>query len=198
MTVLLPLFPDMLAGAKVTTTPANWLLESATAEEKPYTAADAIWVLAVPPASAFKVDAAACSEKLGDGVTVTESAAVRVTLPPLAVMVNAYVPGVEVPSGANDRILEPEPGATVLAGVKLGFRPVGTLPPLAAARASATAELNPPTKPDMVTLTAPITPRPTVTVFCATLRVYAGTGWILTGSVRVLVCPPPTPFTVKL
>src|ERR1039458_9999545 len=81
------------------------------------------------PTSTFKVDEAACSVKLGGGVTVSVSAAVRVTPAPLAVMVSGYAPGVEVPSGANDRILDPEPGAEIAAGVKLEFRPVGRLPP---------------------------------------------------------------------
>src|ERR1019366_4821732 len=159
---------------------------------------DAISVLAMPPTSTFKLDAAECSVKLGGGVMVTVSVAVRVTFPPFAVMVNGYAPGVEVPSGANARILVPEPGATVLAGVKLGCRPVGRLPPLDAARDSATGELNPPTSPDMVALTAPMTPCPTVRLFCATLKVKAGNNRMVTGSVRVLVWPPPTALTVKL
>src|ERR1022692_1467308 len=93
----------------------------------------------MPSTSTFKVDAAACSVKLGGGVTVSVSAAVRVTPAPLAVMVNGYTPGVEVPSGANDRILDPEPGAEIAAGVKLEFRPVGRLPPPGGAKGSAAA-----------------------------------------------------------
>src|ERR1039458_6722176 len=144
----------------------------------------------MPPTSTFKVDAAACSVKLGGGVTVSVSAAGRVTPAPLAVMVNGYTPGVEVGSGAHDRIVDPETGAEIAAGVKLEFRPVGRLPPPVGAKDSATAELNPPTSADTVALTAAMTPWPTVSVFCATPKVKAGNIWVVTSSVRVLVRPP--------
>src|ERR1017187_2656891 len=152
----------------------------------------------MPPTSTFKVDAAACSVKLGGAVTVSVSAAVRVTPAPLAVMVNGYTPGVEVPSGANDRILDPEPGAEIAAGVELEIRPGGRAAPPGGGKDSATAELSPPTSGDTVALTAAMTPWPTVSVFCATPKVKAGNIWVVTSSVRVLVRPPPTALIVKV
>ena len=172
--VLDPLLPGILDGVNVTASPVSFVLESDTVAANPFAAVDVISMLAVPPTSTFKVEFAACSVKLEGCVTVTVIGAVCVTPSPLAVTVRTYTPGTTVASGANARVLVPEPGAATAAGVKLGCRPAGGLPPADLASDSATAELNPVESADMVTLAAALEPWPIVRDGGVTLSVKAG------------------------
>jgi len=59
--------------------------------------------------------------------------------PPVPVTVMEYVPAAALPLTASVRVADPEPGAGMLAGVKVAVTPEGTL-----LAASDTAALNPP------------------------------------------------------
>jgi hypothetical protein len=61
-----------------------------------------------------------------EAVTVSETVAVWVMLPASAVTVTGYVPAGVVASTARVRAEVPEPGAAIIAGLKLAVTPVGS------------------------------------------------------------------------
>jgi hypothetical protein len=175
--VPLPPLLAMVAGAKLTVTPAGSVPgESATGAWKPPVALAPICTLAAPPTSRLMLDAAVLNVMLGAVATVRDSVAVRVTLPPLAVMVSGYVPGAMLALGVSASALAPDPGAGTLLGVNVAVRPAGSPLPVDEATESATIELNPPARPDIDTVAVPVRPWVTVSAFGLALSANPGAG----------------------
>src|ERR1700722_2160030 len=94
----------------------------------------------VPPSGTLTAVFVKATAKVDEGaVTLSATAVVFVTPPPVAVIVTVADPAVAVPDAAKVTELDPAPGAAKLAGEKLAVTPAGS--PVAE---RAIAELNPP------------------------------------------------------
>ena len=117
---------------------------------------------------------------------------VLVLPPPVPVMVMAWVARVACEPTMSLRVAFPDPGAVMVAGVKLAVTPLGN--PLAD---KATAESKP---PEMVLVIVEVPDEPLATVIEPgdALRLKLGLAAAVTVKLTVVVCvvPPPTPLTV--
>lgn len=117
-----------------------------------------------------KLSAAGAMENENPG-TVTEraSGAVWISPPPVAVTLSVYEPAVMPAAALSVRVLDPEPGAAMLAGEKLAVSPAGS-----PTTESATPELKPPPTV-VVTLTWVLDPAATAAGE-ETVKLSEGTG----------------------
>jgi hypothetical protein len=185
----------MLAGAKVAVTPdGNPVAERVTAELNPPEGVTVRPTGTVPARATLTEDEATVKLRAGvEAVTVSATVVVFVKPPPAAVIVIVADPTVAVLDAENVSVLDPEPGAAMLAGTKLAVTPDGS--PVAE---RVTAELNP---PDGVTvrLTGAVPARATFTVEGVAVRASVGAAAVtVRATVAVFVTPPPVPVIVTV
>jgi hypothetical protein len=138
----------MEAGVKLTVTPVGCpVADKATAELKPPEIATVTVDEPLLPCTTDTETGAAEMVKSGVPVEVTVNVTVMVCLkaPPAPLTVIGYVPGAVFAATAMVMVEVPEPGAGIVAGVKLTVTPVGW--PVAD---KATAELNPKKMADVI------------------------------------------------